>query len=296
MCGADSPAPDVLYRTQRSLIPSAVAAEGELVVERFPISYEGYTYYHAHIAYLKGGKPKPVVLIHPNYAGVKQFDIDQAAFLAKCGYVGFALDLYKETEDYTYEDRNPAPGGVLEGTKSNPALGNYPTKDAFKSTKEGRAKLRRHGLGAFGAYMGLLRDPKYWRGLMAAYLELARTHPAVHSTYAGAIGYCFGGQCVLDQVRAGHSIQAGVSFHGLLHSRPTHLDDAYNSLRRLTADEFEAAAEIEKAPNNYNINCKVLIENGDLDDEVCPATPTLRDFPSACLLNAAAAFPCDFPC
>jgi hypothetical protein len=44
------------------------AAEGRLVVERMPITYEGYTYPHGHIAYIEGAGPKPVVLVHPNCA------------------------------------------------------------------------------------------------------------------------------------------------------------------------------------------------------------------------------------
>ena len=49
-----------------------------------------------------------MVLINPNYCGLKQFDVDVASFLARCGYVGFAMDLFKETDQYTYEDRDPA--------------------------------------------------------------------------------------------------------------------------------------------------------------------------------------------
>ena len=74
-----------------------VAEGADLVVERFPITFEGYTYKHTHIAYVKGRPPAPVILIHPNYAGLKQFDLDVAIFLAKVGYVGLAADEYKET-------------------------------------------------------------------------------------------------------------------------------------------------------------------------------------------------------
>jgi hypothetical protein len=46
-------------------------------------------------------------MVLPNYAGMKQFDKDQAVFLAKLGYVGLAVELFHETEDYKYADRNP---------------------------------------------------------------------------------------------------------------------------------------------------------------------------------------------
>merc|ERR1740123_326878 len=124
----------------------------------------------------------------------------------------------------------------------------------------------RHFKGAFQHMDQSLRDPKHWRGLMGAYIEAANAHPAVKAGLAGAIGYCFGGQCVLEQVRAGHPLQAVVSFHGLLQSYPIRLDQPNNSQGRLTAEEF--AKEIDVAPNSYNTKCRVLIENGDLDDEV----------------------------
>ena len=67
--------------------------------------------------------PRPVVLVLPNYAGMKQFDKDQAVFLAKLGYIGLAVEVFHETEDYKYADRNPvveckdgenSPGGTLK--------------------------------------------------------------------------------------------------------------------------------------------------------------------------------------
>ena len=80
--------------------------------------------------------------------------------------------------------------------------------------------------------------------------------------------YCFGGQACLEQVRNGDNLQAVVSFHGLLHSHPGVKDES--SARgwgdRLTKAEFES--QIDTAPNSYNSDCKVLIENGDLDTSV----------------------------
>jgi len=54
----------------------------------------------------------------------------------------------------------------------------------------------------------LLRDR-----LMRA-LEVARAETGAQK--AAAIGFCFGGLCVLDMARAGADIAAAVSFHGLL--------------------------------------------------------------------------------
>merc|ERR1712150_370740 len=83
---------------------------------------------------------------------------------------------------------------------------------------------------------------------------------------AGAIGYCLGGQCLLEQVRAGHQLQAVVSFHGLLQSRPCVRASPLDPMKRMT--NAEIVKEVDMAPNSYRVDCKVLIENGDLDEHV----------------------------
>jgi len=251
MCGGDGELPAVPYQTPKCLLPSPTAAssEGGLVVESFPITWAGYTYSHGKIAYIKGRPPAPVILIQPNYAGAKQFDVDQAAFLAKVGYVGLALDLYKVTPDFTYEDRG----------LSKPDL-------RGRSKKEIEQIVQKHFRNALRSMNELLRNPKHWRGLMGAYLEAAQKHPAVTPGLAGSIGYCLGGQCLLEQVRAGHKLQAVVSFHGLLQSRPLVQADVFDASKKLTDEEM--AKDIDMAPNVYSKDCKVLIENGDLDEAV----------------------------
>lgn len=180
---------------------------------------------------------------------LQKFDVDQAAFLARVGYVGLAVDLYPETEDYAASDRNPPLGASVMS----------PGDDA----------ARRHFKGAFAAMGRLLQNPKDWRRLMGYFLEAAREHHAVHPRLAAAIGYCLGGQSVLEQVRAGHDLQAVVSFHGLLQSRPGLKGDLFMKTR-MTPEEF--AAEVDCAENHYSAGCKVLIENGDEDDRVQAAS------------------------
>lgn len=240
-------------KVQSPLRAATVASDGELVCERFPVTFEGYTYKYSTIAYVKGRGPAPVVLINPNYCGLKQFDVDVACFLAKCGYVGFAMDLFKESEDYTFEDRDPAffLPQKLEGMEL--ARDERAPGRVAKIVEEAQ---KRHGDGSNKAIGNLVRDKQFWRNLMGAQLAAARTHPAVHKTYAATIGYCLGGMCILEQVRAGHEIQAAVSFHGLLQSPGKHK----------SLEEYSKTY----AENKYATNCKVLIENGDYDDLVSP--------------------------
>lgn len=244
MCVPDTNPPSEPYQTRQHLLPSArgqslleaqATNAGELVIEEFPLSYNGYTYTHSRIAYVTGRGPVPVVLVYPNYAGLKQFDVDVAAFLARCGYVGLAVDLYKDVPgEYTFADRNPH-------------------RDASADI------IKRHRSGSSRAMDDLLRAPKDWRVLMHAYLAAAFAHLAVSDGLAGAIGYCLGGQCVLEHVRAGHLLQAVVSFHGVYHSRPRHAKED----RRLTKEEFEG--EVDLAVDAYGSACRVLVEHGDHD-------------------------------
>lgn len=59
-----------------------------------------------------------------------------------------------------------------------------------------------------------------------AALDAAKNIPEVNTAKIGAIGFCFGGLCVLDLARSGADIAGVVSFHGLLNAPeklPRHL-------------------------------------------------------------------------
>lgn len=45
-----------------------------------------------------------------------------------------------------------------------------------------------------------------------------RKHPRVDIAHIGAIGFCFGGKCVLDLARSGADVKGVVSFHGIYDS------------------------------------------------------------------------------
>lgn len=81
--------------------------------------------------------------------------------------------------------------------------------------------------------------------ILAAY-ETVKTMEHVDNHRLGAIGFCFGGLCVLDLARSGADIQSVVSFHGLLHAP----DNA----------------------SNESIKAKVLVLHGYDDPMVTPDT------------------------
>lgn len=51
---------------------------------------------------------------------------------------------------------------------------------------------------------------------LASILSVIKDQPEVDSTKLAAIGFCFGGLCVLDLARSGADVKGVVSFHGLL--------------------------------------------------------------------------------
>lgn len=60
-------------------------------------------------------------------------------------------------------------------------------------------------------------DRELLQGRIGAALEAVKAQPEVDATRIAAIGFCFGGLCVLDLARTGADLCGVVSFHGLLH-------------------------------------------------------------------------------
>ena len=67
------------------------------------------------------------------------------------------------------------------------------------------------------------QDRELLRGRVRASFEVLMNHELTDRSRVGAIGYCFGGMCVLELARSGAAIAAVVSFHGALNS-PTPAD------------------------------------------------------------------------
>ena len=59
-------------------------------------------------------------------------------------------------------------------------------------------------------------DRTFLLSRMEAGLKVAMDHPQVEKGKMGAMGFCFGGLCVLDLARSGAPIQGATSLHGLL--------------------------------------------------------------------------------
>lgn len=65
-------------------------------------------------------------------------------------------------------------------------------------------------------FASLLERPETLRDRVVAWLEAVRALDGVDPERIAAVGYCFGGKCVLELARSGAALRAAVSFHGLL--------------------------------------------------------------------------------
>lgn len=72
-----------------------------------------------------------------------------------------------------------------------------------------------------GRYMMELNaDRALLKARLLRSLEVLRELPGIDAARVAAIGYCFGGKCVLDLARCGADIRGGVSFHGVYDPPP----------------------------------------------------------------------------
>lgn len=68
--------------------------------------------------------------------------------------------------------------------------------------------------------MELINDRATLHERLIASIEASRSHQKVNPKKIAAVGFCFGGLCVLDIARIGIDIQGVVSMHGVLASPP----------------------------------------------------------------------------
>ena len=65
----------------------------------------------------------------------------------------------------------------------------------------------------------LHEKPQRLRDRVLAGFRVLQAQPQADASRIGALGFCFGGQCVLELARDGADVKAVVSFHGLLGTR-----------------------------------------------------------------------------
>jgi len=138
--------------------------------------HDGETQLEAYVAWDDSiAGPRPGVLVAHDWTGRRGFATDKADEMAALGYVGFALDMY---------------GKGVFGSDGD---------------VEGNSAL-----------MGpLAGDRTALRARMTSALETLKGLDVVDSLKIGAMGYCFGGMCVLELARAGADVGGVISIHGI---------------------------------------------------------------------------------
>lgn len=81
-------------------------------------------------------------------------------------------------------------------------------KNRVGSTKEEKSALIKP----------FLEDRSYLKQRITSAYETLKKIDVVDTSRIGAIGYCFGGLCVLDLARSGANLRGVVSFHGILNA------------------------------------------------------------------------------
>ncbi|MEK7771677.1 MAG: dienelactone hydrolase family protein [Pseudomonadota bacterium] len=136
---------------------------------------DGSRQLEGYLAYHETDQPKPAVLIAHDWSGRREFACKAAERIADMGYIGFALDMY---------------GKGIFGA-------------------DGDAEKNGALMSPFATDRTLLR-----RRINAA-LHAVRQLPQVDATKVAAMGYCFGGMCVLELARSGADVRGVISIHGI---------------------------------------------------------------------------------
>jgi dienelactone hydrolase len=133
----------------------------------------------------------------------------------------------------------------------------YGGGDVAPSLAEGRPRM-----------MALRADLDLLRGRVNAGFAALRQQPGVDSKRLGAIGFCFGGLCVLELARSGADVAGVVSFHGILRTdRPARPGDIKAKVLAChgAADPFVSAEEVsglQRELTEAGVDWHLLVNGG----------------------------------
>jgi dienelactone hydrolase len=119
---------------------------------------------------------------------------------------------------------------------------------ALAADMHGEGKVFSDAAAGAAATMALRADGPRLRERVLVAFAAFRDLPEVDAARVGAIGFCFGGQCVLELARSGADAKAVVSFHGTLDTHEPAAPGAVKaSVLALTGalDPFAPKAHVE---------------------------------------------------
>jgi dienelactone hydrolase len=135
-------------------------------------------------------------------------------------------------------------------------------------------------------YMAILENPTLLRDRCALWFDTVAALPHSDAARIAAIGYCFGGQCVLELARSGRDVKAAVSYHGLL---TTHAPASKGDIKGEVvawcgardpfgppADTVAFRAEMEAAEANWQITEWGKVAHGFTDPKAEGGMPGIE--------------------
>jgi dienelactone hydrolase len=159
------------------LLLAALPASAKMTTRK--IAYQAdQTKLEGVLVYDDASAPRPGLVLVPNWLGINEANLKQAALVAGRGYVVFVADMYGAAARPTTQEEAGKASGAVKGD---------------------RALMRRRVVAALEQLKGLKGVPLDGKKL-------------------GAIGFCFGGTSALELARSGAEIGGVVSFHGGLGS------------------------------------------------------------------------------
>lgn len=125
-----------------------------------------------------------------------------------------------------YDDAAPQPRPAVLVSHAWAGRDDFACEKAVRLAELGYAgfALDMYGRGRIGSgpeenarfMQPFMEDRQLLQGRMTAALDTVSKLEEVDASRVAAIGFCFGGLCVLDLARSGAAIRGVVSFHGLL--------------------------------------------------------------------------------
>lgn len=160
-----------------SALTAAVASQGAVVTK--PVAWElDKKKFEGVLVYDDAAGARPGLVLVPNWMGINEANVKQAALVASHGFVVMVADVY--------------------GVDGRPKT----MQDAGKAA------------GALKADRALLRK----RMTKALEVLLAQKGLPLDATHVGATGFCFGGTAALELARSGAKLAGTVTFHAGLSS------------------------------------------------------------------------------
>ena len=117
---------------------------------------------------------------------------------------------------------------------------------AFVTDMYGGGKCFERSTDGGAVMLSLHAEPDLFRARVLANFAALLARPEVDPARIAAIGFCFGGQCVLELARSGADLRAVVSYHGLLTTQRPAMPGTVNAHIAIFTGALDPYAPVEQ--------------------------------------------------